>query len=343
MGDRFRALWSGMVIVIAVAPLAMPATAQGQVTATKTWTPPRTPDGQPDLQGVWLSKTATPLERPKALEGKPLLTDEEVAELKARANRIFRAGNSDFAAGDAVFLTALANPDQFKSPTSTHGSEDMIEREFDHHTSLVVDPPDGHIPAMTPEARRKREAAAAAARRADGPEDFDNALRCIAWGVPRLGGRYGAGDLGYYRIFQTPGYVVLFMETGHEARIIPLDGRPHLSPGVRRWSGDSRGRWEGNTLVIETVNFSPRSNFMGSSENLHLTERLTRVAPDTIKYEMTFRDPTTWTQSWTAEMPLKRTAQQIYEYACHEGNYLLMTGMLSAAHAREKPAQDVPR
>jgi hypothetical protein len=314
--------------------LTLPVIAYAQA-STKPWTPPRTPDGQPDLQGVWLSKTATPLERPKALEGRSFLTDEEVADLKARANRLFRDGNSDFAAGDGVFLAALANPERFKSPTSTHGSEEMIEREFDHHTSLIVDPPDGRIPPLTPEARRKREAAATAARR-ENPEDLDNAHRCIAWGVPRLGGRYGAGDLGYYQILQTPGYVVLYMETGHEARIIPLDGRPHVPGNVRAWSGDSRGRWDGQTLVIDTANFSPKSNFLGSSAGLHLVERLTRVAVDTIRYEMTLTDPTTWTQAWTAEMPLRQSAEALFEYACHVGNFHILTGMLSAARAQEQ-------
>ena len=342
MGNRPRASWAGLVMVVALGSLALPVIAQGQ-TATKAWTPPRTPDGQPDLQGTWLSKSATPLERPKALEGRSWLSDEEVAELRARANRLFSDGNGDFAAGDGVFLAALANPERFKSPTATHGSEDMIEREFDHHTSLIVAPPDGRIPPLTPEARRRREAAATAARRAVDPEDLDNALRCIAWGVPRLGGRYGAGDLGYYQILQTPRYVVLYMETGHEARIIPLDGRPHLPGSVGQWSGHSRGRWDGTTLVIETANFSPKSNFLGSAEGLQLVERLTRVAPDTIKYEMTLTDPATWTQPWTAEMPLKQTDQMLYEYACHEGNYHILTGILSAARAQEKAAGALPK
>jgi hypothetical protein len=335
MGHRSRATWAGLAIVGALVSVAMPVIAQGQ-TATNAWTPPRTPDGQPDLQGTWLSKSATPLERPKALEGRPLLTDEELAELKARANRLFRDGNGDFAAGDGVFLAALANPERFKSPTATHGSEDMIEREFDHHTSLVVDPESGRIPALTSEAERRRDAAAAAARAGADPEALGNALRCVAWGVPRLGGRYGAGDLGYYQILQTPGYVVLFMETGHEARIIPLDERPRLPIGVGLWNGDSRGRWEGATLVIETTNFSPRSNFMGAGAGLRLVERLTRTAPDTIRYEMTLADPNTWTRSWSAEMPLKRTDQTLYEYACHEGNYHILTGMLSAARAQRE-------
>jgi len=183
--------------------------------------------------------------------------------------------------------------------------------------------------------KRRRAARAEVARRPDGPEDFDSAIRCIAWGVPRLGGRYGAGDLGYYQIVQTPGYVVLFMETGHEARIIPLDGRPGLPTRMGFWSGDSRGRWDGDTLVIETANFSSKSNFMGAAQHLNLTERLTRVAPDTIKYEMTFADPTTWARPWSAEMPLKATDDRLYESACHEGNYAVIEGMLSGAHAED--------
>jgi hypothetical protein len=300
---------------------------------------PRTPDGRPDFQGTWIIRTATPLERPKALEGRALLTDEEVATLKARADQIFKNGRSDFAAGDAVFLAALNGSDRFSSVTSTHGSEDMIEREFDHHTSLVVDPPDGHIPALTAEGRKRREAAAAAARRRDGPEDLDNAFRCISWGVPRLGGRYGAGDLSYYQIVQTPAYVVLYMETGHEARVIPLDGRPHLGSSAGQLGGDSRGRWDGDTLVVDTINFSPKSNFMGSAEHLHVIERFTRSAEDTITYQMTFDDPTTWTRSWTAEVPLKHVEQLLYEYACHEGNFRLMKGVLSGAHANEQGAR----
>jgi len=299
--------------------------------AAKNWTAPNTPDGQPDLQGVWLSNSATPLERPKALEGKAVLTDAEVAELKKRADEIFKKGNSDFASGDNAFLAALANVEQYKNPNiSTGGAEDMVDREFDNRTSLIVDPPDGKLPPLTPAAQRRQAAADEAAKRPPTrPQDLTNFIRCITFGVPRVGGNFGAGPYSYYQIFQTAGYVVLFTEMIHEARIIPLDGRPHLPRNIRQWSGDSRGRWEGKTLVVDTTNFSPKSYYMGSAENLHLVERFTRVAPDRLDYTVTLDDPTTWTKPWTAVIRLKATREHIYEFACHEGNYVSMVSMLS--------------
>jgi hypothetical protein len=289
--------------------------------------------GQTDLQGVWLSSSATPLERPKGLEGKPFLTDAEVAELKKRAQRLFKQGNSDFASGDNAFLAAYANVEQYKNPNiSTGGAEDMVDREFDNRTSLIVDPPDGKLPALTPAAQRRQAAAEEAAKHpATRPEDLTNFIRCITFGVPRVGGNFGAGPYSYYQIFQTAGYVVLFTEMIHEARIIPLDGRPHLPQNIRLWSGDSRGRWEGKTLVVDTTNFSTKSNYMGSGENLHLVERFMRIAPNRIDYTVTIDDPTTWTKPWTAVVRLKQTPEHIYEFACHEGNYVSMVSMLSGA------------
>ena len=301
-----------------------------------TWTPPRTADGQPDLQGVWLSNTATPLERPKALEGRALLSDEEVAEFRRRADRLFNNTDSDFAVGDGIFQAVLANPERYRNPNATHGSDGMVDLAFDNRTSLIVDPPDGRIPPATPEGLRRQAAVAAAFQRPAVPADVGNALRCITWSVPRLGGRYGAGDLSYYQILQAPGYVVLYSETGHEARVIPLDGRPHLSSSLRQWNGDSRGRWEGDTLVVETTNFSTASYFMGSTENLHVVERFTRVAPDSMTYEITLTDPTTWTRPWRAMMPLRQRQETLYEFACHEGNFHIMSGMLGGARAQEK-------
>jgi hypothetical protein len=352
MSDRFFASGAVLAVVLAIVPPASISVAGQSNRAggkaepagtAQAWAVPRTPDGQPDLQGVWLSNSATPLERPKALEGRMFLTDEEVATLRTRAERLFRSGGSDFAAGDNVFLAALGSIDQFKNQNSTENSVGMIDRAFDNRTSLIVDPPDGRIPPLTPRARQRLTAAADAARRpAAGPEDFSNAYRCITTGVPKLGGLYGAGHFGYYQIVQTPGYVVLVMETIHDARIIPLDRRSHIPQSLRQWHDDSRGHWEGNTLVVETTNFSPKSNFMGSAEHLSLRERLTRVGPDTINYEITLDDPTTWTRPWTAVMPLKQRSERIYEFACHEGNRPML-GMLAGARADDKAAEEATR
>lgn len=337
MDRRFLAVL--VIALIASAPFVAgqsPGASPARL-APDAWKPVLGPDGHPDLQGVWLNDSATPLERPKALEGRQLLTDAEVAELRRRADRLFKGTNADFAGGDAVFLAALADIDRFKSANATGTTFEMIEREFDNRTSLIVDPPDGRIPALTDDAREKRAAADANRRRPfEGPESLNHVERCLTYGVPRLSGtNTGAGPLGYYQIVQTPTYVVLFLEAIHEARVISLDGRPHLPPTVRQWQGDSRGRWEGNSLVVDTTNFSASNNFMGSSDRLHLVERLTRVAPDRIDYAITIDDPTTWTKPWTAVIRLKRRTDRLFEYACHEGNYEIVRGMLAGARAIE--------
>jgi hypothetical protein len=348
MSDRLRVSLGSLTIAVAflvpVAVTGQSRTVRGAATNADTaqaWTPPRTPDGQPDLQGVWLNNSATPLERPKALEGKPLLTDDEVAELRRRADRLFGDGNADLPIGDGLFLAALANPEQYRNPNGANRSSAyMVEREFDHRTSLVVDPPDGKIPALTPEAQQRLAAATARDRAPAGPEDVNNNARCITPGVPRTGpGASGDPQYGYYQILQSPGYIVLLMETFHEARIIPLDGRPHLAQSIRQWGGDSRGRWEGNTLIVETTNFSSMSNFLGSRDNLHLVERFTRFASDLINYEITVDDRTTWTKPWTAIIHLKQLQAKIYEYACHEGNEHSMRAILAGARADEKAAE----
>ena len=330
MNRRFLASLVTLASIVAGA-----ATIAGQGPA---WKAPLSPDGHPDLQGVWLNNSATPLERPKVLEGRQSLTDEEVAQLRRRADRLFKNTNADFAAGDAVFLAALADIDHFKSATATGTTFEMIEREFDNRTSLIVDPPDGRIPSLTAEAQQRRAARDAIRRRpAEGPEDLTQVERCLTYGVPRLSGtNTGAGPLGYYEIVQTPSYIVLFLEAVHEARVINLDGRPHLPPSVRQWQGDSRGRWEGKTLVVDTTNFSSRSDFMGASDQLHLVERFTRVGPDRIDYQITVDDPTTWTTPWTAVIRLKKSDARLYEYACHEGNYEILRGIFAAARAKEK-------
>jgi hypothetical protein len=354
MSDRILASLGALAIVVAVESSG-PVSVAGQtrvagaeatkMAATKTWTPPRTPDGQPDLQGVWLNNKATPLERPKALEGRRFLTDDEVAELKRRADRLFKDGNADLPVGDNLFLAALANPADYRNPNGANrSSANMIEREFDNRTSLVVDPPDGRIPPSTPEAQQRRAAATARDRAPAGPEDINNNTRCITPGVPRIGaGASGDPLYGYYQILQSPGYVVIMMETFHDTRIIPLDGRPHLSRRIRHWSGDSRGRWDGNTLIVDTTNFSSKSNFLGSAENLHLVERFTRVAPDTIDYQVTLDDSTTWTRPWTAVIRLKQMQEKIYEFACHEGNQDAMLSILAGARADEKAAAEAAK
>jgi hypothetical protein len=332
--------------VSAAAQAAAAALTPAPPAQTRPWSPPRTPDGHPDLQGVWLNNGATPLERPPALASRTTLTDREVADLKDRAARLFRGGaNSDFAAGDAYFLALLSDASRFRNTNSTDGDSAMIEREIDNRTSLIVDPADGRIPAMTAEGRTRLSRlppAAGGARRPSGPEDLSNALRCISYGTPRLGqaNTNSAGPLGYYQIVQTPQYVVLFLEAIHEARIITLDGRPHPPDGVRMVDGDSRGHWEGDALVVDTANFSASSNFMGSTEHLHLVERFTRTAPDTLNYVITISDPTTWTKPWTVVVHLKQREEPIYEYACHEGNYNVMQGILSGARADDAAAQN---
>ncbi len=309
------------------------------------WTPPLTPDGKPDLQGVWLNQSATPLERPKELAGREFLTDEEVAELKKRAARLFDlSNNSDFPGADNFFLALLANPDKYGTGTSaTSNTIVMIERTIDNRTSLIVDPRDGRIPPMTPDgserlARTPPPNAAAGGPPPAGPEDLSNAMRCITYGFPRIGRQNinSAGPMGYYQILQTPGYVTITLEAIHETRVIPLDGRPHLPKELTLWSGDSRGRWEGNTLVVDTTNFSPKSNFMGSSGSLHIVERFTRVAADMLQYDVTIDDLTTWTKPWTVSIRMKQSQDKLYEYACHEGNYVTMEGILGAARADER-------
>jgi hypothetical protein len=317
----------GVRSLVSLSALAFAVASIAQV---KPWTPSLTPDGQPDLQGNWVNRSATPLERPKQLEGREFLTDAEVAELKRRADRLFDNGSSDFPPADDFFLATLASSEQYKNNAiSTSGSEFLHAREFDNRTSLIVDPPDGKLPPYTPAGQRRQNALVATTFMHNppaGPEDLTTFQRCITWGVPMpRAGLYTS----YYQIVQSPGYVVVVMEAIHDARIIPLDTRPHLPANIRTWNGDSVGHWEGKTLVVDTTNFSPKDNFLGSAENLHLVERFTRFAEDEIGYEITVDDPTTWTKPWTAKLRLKHTPEKMYEFACHEGNFRIMEDMLS--------------
>ena len=331
---RQRAL-AAVVVLTLVMSLA-PRFAVGQTASGSRWTMPRLPDGSPDLQGVWLSDSATPLERPPALAGRARLTDEEVAVLQTRADRIFKNGRSAYAAGDAAFSAAFNDVETHGSVGSSISSSlGMVDRVFDNDTSLVVDPADGRIPRVTPAARRRQDAVASGWQYKTGPEDFSNIHRCITTGVPRLGGNFGAGPYSYYQIIQTSDYVAFIMEAFHDVRVIPLDGRPQLPERIRQWNGDSRGRWEGDTLVVETRNFSPNSYLRGAAEGLHLVERFARTVDDTIAYSMTFTDPTSWGTPWTARMPLHRMDEAIYEFACHEGNHS-MVDMLAIARLEQR-------
>ena len=326
--------------VASLAGLLAPQVA-AQTTTPDAWTPPRMADGRPNLQGVWLSNTATPLQRPPALAGRARLTDEEVAGLRERAERIFRNGRSAFTTPEGAFFAALNDVDTYEAQ-STSSSIGMVDLEFTNRTSLVVDPPDGRIPSLTGEAREREAAVASGWQFKTGPEDLNNVHRCITTGVPRLGGNFGAGPYTYYQIVQTPGHIAFISEAFHDARIIPLDRRPHVPDHIRQWNGDSRGYWQGDTLVVETRNFSSNSYYRGSAEGLRLVERFTRSGPDTLTYEMTFTDPTTWASPWTARIPLKRRDQAIYEFACHEGNHSIV-GMLRTARLEETAANDRDR
>lgn len=299
----------------------------------------RTPDGHPDLQGNWVNRSATPFERPKELQDRALLTDEEVTELNRRAKKIFESGQSDAAGPEEFFLAAFRNLQQFKSGGATDSAERVAELTIDNRTSLIIDPPDGRMPAYT-EAGRRRRAAYGAARggrnNPSGPKEVAPGDRCITFGVPRLTGVYSAGLHGYYQIVQTRDHVVLFSENIHEPRIIPVDGSPHLPDNVRTWSGDSRGRWDRDTLIVDTTNFAAELNSFGTSEAFHLIERFTRIAPDEIRYEMTFEDLDTWVKPWTAMIRLRATDERLFEFACHEGNGVIMQTILSGEHSSER-------
>src|SRR5579871_2394804 len=279
----------------------------------------------PDLQGFWTNVTITPLERPAELAGKQFFTPQEAAAYEKEMVKRNNADRRDGAGTDADVGKAY---NDFWWDRGTKVVPTL-------RTSLIVDPPDGRIPALTPEAQ-KRQADARAVLRGhanDGPENRALSERCIVWptaGPPMLPSFYNNN----YQIVQAPGYVMILVEMVHDVRIIPTDGRPHFPSNVREWFGDSRGRWEGDTLVVETNNFqkSDKINFHGSDENMKLIEKFTRTGPETIKYEFTVYDPTAFTRPWSAEIPMNRMQGPIIEYACHEGNYA-MEGMLAGARA----------
>ena len=348
---HFRTLtFVATAVVLSLLPgqaIAQALNAKPAKTATQPWTAPRTVDGRPDLQGVWANNSATPLERPKVLEGRAFLTEQEVAALKQKAAELFADGNSDAAFGDSVFESVLANVKGTKSGfksidggTGDYSSVWTVARDWDNRTSLITDPPDGRIPAMTPQAEQKQRADfAARTNRPAGPEDRSLSERCITYGSPQL----VAGYQSYYQIVQTPNAVVILTEMIHDARVIPMDGRPHLPSNIQSWMGDARGHWEGNTLVVDSTNFRPGVFRNISTEKLHVVERFTRISADTLQWQLTIDDPGAWTKPWTAMIPLRPTPKAIYEYACHEGNYGLADILAGArredrAEAAKRPA-----
>jgi hypothetical protein len=296
----------------------------------KAWTPTRTVDGQPDMEGVWTNATLTPFERTAEFAGKANLTEQEAAaiEKRARENRVDRPPRQgDPGSYNQVFFDA--------------GTKWLATRQ----SSLVVDPPNGRVPVKpSGEAQRDYDLA----HLEDSYVHHTSWERCITRGVPA--GMFPAGYNNAYQILQTSGYVVIFSEMIHEARVIPLDGRPHLPPSIREWNGDSVGHWEGDTLMVDTTNFNGKGMIATSaatgrirgiqqSEALHVVERLRRVDVNTIAYEVTIDDPNVYSAPWKVSLPLTRDAEyRIYEYACHEGNYA-MEDILRSGRAKEKAAE----
>ena len=315
----------------------------GQARADAGWAVPRTGDGQADLQGVWSNNGATPLERPLIFGDRAVLTEEEMALIKQRADQLVNgaedAGASVF--GDFLFRQAVEDPSLrlFDTETGNYTAFWIADRTFDDmRTSLITDPPNGRIPPMT-EAALTRQRSSYGRGRFDGPETMSLNDRCITYGAPNLMTGYNS----YFQIAQTPTHVVILQELIHDARVIPLDPRPDLDDDILQWHGSSRGRWEGDTLVIETTNYSPKSGFLLSagtaSANIRVIERFSRADADTLRYEVTFHDETKWTSPWTVLIFMQRTDDALFEYACHEGNYA-MQGMLAGARAQEAAAAE---
>ena len=330
MSNRFLVAWVTPIAILALVPV--PATGQAPSTATsdETWSPSRTPWGDPDIQGTWNNVTATRLERPEELSEKGVLTDEEAAVYQQQIadQRAEREAKSPDAHARERTGTGYAASIWFESSDSLSGNR----------TSLLVDPPDGKLPPLTSVAQRVVEGQRAARRTSPADTWWDRGPyeRCVSRGLP------GAMMPGFYnhnyQILQTPGYVVILVEMIHDARIIPMDGRPHVETGIKQWLGDSRGRWEGNTLVVETINLNHVDQrnvaVYGTSEQGRVIERFTRLDADTMNYQVTVDDPPTFTQPWTASIPMTRVEGPLYEYACHEGNYALPN--ILAGHRREE-------
>ena len=321
-----------VLLAVPAAGQALAPAAKAAVTTGKAYTPPRTADGQPDLQGVWTNNTVTPLERSKGLGAKEFYSEAELAEAqKKEKNRLDQnveegrpteAGTADDVHYD------------FSEYALDRGQSKLA---WNLRTSLIVGA-EGRIPPITPEAR-KRNAERAAMNKGhefDGPENRPLGARCLARanvGPPLLPSGYNSN----LQIVQGAGFVAIEAEMIHDTRIIPLDGRPHIDSRIRQWMGDSVGHWEGNTLVVDTTNFSDLNPFPGA-QNLHVVERIARVDKDTILYQFTVEDPGMWTKPWSGELAISKIQGQMYEYACHEANYGLINTLRGARVAEQEAA-----
>lgn len=285
---------------------------------------PRTADGRPDFAGIWTNSTLTPFERPKEFAGKEFFTPKEAADYGRRMQQKNNRDRRGATPQDDVNLAY--NEAWFDRGTKVYSNL---------RTSVVVDPADGRVPALTPEARDAAAARAAVqSRRPEGPEDFPVAVRCLLLanaGPPMVSTAYNNN----YAIVQTRDFVGIDVEMIHDMRIIPLSGRSHISISIRLWMGDSVGHWDGDTLVVDTTNFTDKTHFRGSDQNLHLIERFRLMNAKTIHYRFTVDDPTAFLKPWTGEIIMSRAPGPLYEYACHEGNYSL-ADMLRGARAEEK-------
>lgn len=301
------------------------------------WVLPRTVDGHPDLQGVWENNTITPVERPEVFGDKEFLTDEDVVFLQRRLQEIYAAGE-DALFGEGVLAAAFSGEIVSYDPsTGNYDSQWMVERKIHRRTSQIIDPPNGQFPPRTEKAiaasrelREWREA-----HPADSWLDRPLGERCVSFGAPRLGSGYNS----YWQIVQSKDHVVIYQEMAHDARIIPLVEKPHIDEDIKLWHGDSRGWWEGDTLVIETTNYSERSSSDPDTEQVRNVERLTRISDDSLQYQLTSYDPGTYTAPYTREIIWDYTNDEIYEYACHEGNYGMMN-ILSGHRAEERMAAE---
>ena len=311
------------ILTLAFSPIT--GNAQSNISAEDNFEAGRTPWGHPDLQGIWDRRTITPLERPERFADKAFLNADEI--------RTYERASAARTDGRPL--------DSGRSGPSVHDPGDLdygTDVVASGQTSLVVDPASGRIPAYT-KSSGERMAARARARAGRGPADswIDRSLteRCLTWGVPQ--GMLPQAYNNNIHILQTPDAVMILNEMVHDIRIVPLDGRPHLPANITQWHGDPRGHWEGDTLVIESTNFSKKSNFRRSSENLRLVERFTRISAELLQYEFTVEDPTTWVRPWSVAFPMVIADQPMYEFACHEGNYGLRN-ILGAARHLEKQA-----